>query len=244
MNLDVVLLPRDLRPEHLAGKAVVVFDVLRATTSMTAALAAGVREIRIFGDLEAALVAGRAFPGPHLLCGERQAMKPPGFDLGNSPAAFKRDLHQNTTLFMSTTNGTRAILAAKGASVIFIGALTNADAVANALIQTGLDVTLLCAGTEGQVSAEDVLGAGAVIASLESRSSVKLISDAARIARSFFSAERGRLLESLTTSQGGQNITRANLTPDIADCANLNSAATVGIVRGDPPVVIKWTGSN
>lgn len=240
MTLDVVFLPRDLRPEHLSKKAVIVFDVLRATTSMTAALAAGVKEIRIFGDLEAALVAGRTFTGPHLLCGESHAVKPPGFDLGNSPGAFQRNLHQNMTVFMSTTNGTRAILAARGASIIFTGALVNADAVANAVIQTGLDVTLLCSGTEGNVSTEDVLGAGAVIAALETHASVELLSDIAWLARAVFRAEKGRLQEALSSTRGGHNITRAGLTPDIAYCANLNSSNTVGVVRGDPPVVVAW----
>ena len=122
MTIDVVLLPRELRPEHLAGRTVVVFDVLRATTTMTAALAVGVKEIRIFGDLDAALEAGRAFEGPHLICGERNAVKPPGFDLGNSPGVFEPEIHRNITLFMTTTNGTVAILAAKEAAVIFVGA--------------------------------------------------------------------------------------------------------------------------
>ncbi len=244
MKLDVVLLPRDLRPEHLAGRSVVVFDVLRATTSMTAALSAGVKEIRIFGNLDAALAAGHAFQGPHLLCGERNALKPPGFDLGNSPGAFNRELHQGMTLLMSTTNGTVAILAARGASTVLTGALANADAVARALIHIGSDITLLCAGTEGNVSTEDVLGAGAVIASLESVADVELLSDTAWITRSLFRAERDRLFESLTQTRGGHNITRAGLTPDIAFCAKLNSFESVGIVRGDPPIVELLKGND
>ena len=129
MKIDVVLLPRDLRPADLAGRSVVVFDVLRATTSMTAALAAGVSEIRVFGDLTAAKEAAGSFAGPRLLCGEDRCLPPPGFDLGNSPGAFNR-AHAGRPAFMSTTNGTRAILAARGAASIFVGALVNAGAVA------------------------------------------------------------------------------------------------------------------
>ena len=241
MTIDVVLLPRDLLPEHLAGRAVVVFDVLRATTTMTAALAAGVKEIQVFGNLEAALEAGHKTTVQHLICGERNALKPPGFDLGNSPGVFNAKEHRGVTLLMTTTNGTVAILAAKGAATLFVGAIVNSEAVARALVSTGRDVTLLCAGTEGYVSSEDVLGAGSVIAALSSQTKIQLNSDTAWMAHSLFRAERERLKQALSESRGGHNIKRAGLTPDIAVCANLNSIDTVGIVEGDPPVVRLWS---
>lgn len=241
MKIDVVLLPGDLKPDHLVGKAVVVFDVLRATTSMSAALAAGVKEIRIYGDVESALSAGRAHVGPHLICGERHALKPPGFDLGNSPGAFQRDIHADTTLFMTTTNGTIAILAAAGAPVVFTGALVNARNVAGALVKTRLDVTLLCSGTEGFVCTEDTLGAGAVIEALGSSGQVELTSDVAWMARSLFRASKNHLYEALFESRGGHNIRRAGLDPDIAFCAALDSVGAVGVVRhGMPPAVTLW----
>lgn len=241
MKVDVVLLPRELRPEHLSGRAVVVLDVLRATTTMAAALAAGVREIQIFGDLESTLAAGRAHVGPHLTIGERHAVRAPGFDLGNSPSVFQRDIHGDTTLFMTTTNGTAAILAATGAKVIFTAALVNAAHVAAALWRSNLDVTLLCSGTEGFICTEDTLGAGAVIAALEARGKIDLNSDVAWMARSLFRAERERLYDALFESRGGHNIRRVGLEPDIAYCANLDSVNAVGVIRsGTPPAVIPW----
>lgn len=241
MKVDVVLLPRELTPEHLSGKAVVVFDVLRATTTMTAALAAGVKEIRIFRELDATLAAGRAFIGAHLTIGERHALRAPGFDLGNSPGAFQRDIHADTTLFMTTTNGTLAILAATAAQVIFTGALVNAGSVARALIETNLDVTLLCSGTEGFICTEDTLGAGAVIAALQSLTQVQLNSDVAWMARSLFFSQREDLHNALYESRGGHNIRRAGVEPDIAICAALDSMEAVGVVRpGSPPAVIPW----
>src|SRR5688500_13494576 len=134
MQADVVLLPRDLDPQSIRDRAVVVFDVLRATTSMTAALAAGVKEIRIFPDLDAARHAAAVFPGRRLLCGESACLAPPGFDLGNSPGQFLPD-HAGATLFMCTTNGTRALIAARSAPVVLTGALVNAAAVATRLFQ-------------------------------------------------------------------------------------------------------------
>src|SRR5688572_26417492 len=116
-TVDVILLPAHLPPLAGADATVVVFDVLRATTSIAAALAAGVSEIHVFGSTALAREAAAAFGrnGDVLLCGEEQCLPPAGFDLGNSPGAFTPALHAGRTLFMSTTNGTRAILAAREA---------------------------------------------------------------------------------------------------------------------------------
>src|SRR4051794_13919669 len=104
MNLDVAFLPRDLDPATLTARAVVVFDVLRATTTMTAALAAGVEAIHVAPDVPAARVRHADWtldPKP-LLCGEHRCLAPAGFDLGNSPGAFSPP-HAGRTLIMSTT---------------------------------------------------------------------------------------------------------------------------------------------
>src|SRR5215208_4677277 len=106
MNVEVVLLPRDLKPGQLKGRACAVFDVLRATTTMAAALAAGVTEIRLFADLDSARKAAGEFDrGTKLLCGESRCLMPEGFDLGNSPGQFTPG-HRGATMFMCTTNGT------------------------------------------------------------------------------------------------------------------------------------------
>ena len=238
MLVDVVLLPRELRPEHLAGRAVAVFDVLRATTTMAAALTAGVREIRIFDDLDSARDAAAAFEGRRVLVGERDAVRPPGFDLGNSPGAFQRDLHEGATLFMTTTNGTRAILAAARAPLVLTAALVNAGAVAAALAEHGSDVTLLASGTQGYISSEDVLGAGSVIAALRERADVSLASDVAWMAERLFLSQRHELPAAIRASRGGHNVVRAGLSADIAFCADLDRLSVVGVVvPGDPPAV-------
>src|SRR5438045_1283988 len=115
MRADVLLLPDN--PPPLTDRAVVVFDVLRATTTMTAALAAGVNQIRIFPNPDTARQAARNAGNPKpLLCGELQCLPPPDFDLGNSPGLLG-PTHAGKTLYMSTTNGTRAIIAARGAKL-------------------------------------------------------------------------------------------------------------------------------
>lgn len=243
MEVEVIPLPRDLQPLDLPGRSVVVFDVLRATTTMTAALSVGVSEIRIFADLASAKAASEGFPRPRLLCGEQKALRPPGFDLGNSPRAFTRDAHAGKTVFMSTTNGTRAILAARGAASIFTGALVNAGAVAAALIHVARPVTLLCSGTDGAISLEDLIGAGSVLSRLEEKTSVVTRGDGAPIARHLFHSARNDLLRTLTESQGSKNVIAAGLTPDIAFAARLDAFDVVGAVfdADDAPVVRAWS---
>jgi 2-phosphosulfolactate phosphatase len=235
MNTDVVLLPRDLQRAHLDGRLVVVFDVLRATTTMAAALAVGVREIRVFDDLDAA----RAAAGPaddeagRLLCGEHNCLAPPGFDLGNSPGAFTREHHAGRVVYMSTTNGTRAIVAAREAAVVLTGALVNAGAVAQAIARRwpDLDVTLLCAGTGGAVAMEDVVGAGAVMHALNRLVAVVPASDVAVMASTLFGAVRTDLRAALAASRGGRNVVAAGLEPDIEFAARLDALDVVGVVE-------------
>src|SRR5688572_26754820 len=182
MNVNVILLPEHLRSRPPDGVTVVVFDVLRATTTMAAALAAGVREIRIYGSTPAARV-GAVGDDTLLLCGEEKCLPPQGFHLGNSPGAFDAGVHAGRTVCMSTTNGTRAILAAGAAANVFAGALVNASAVARALRSAGAsDVILLCSGTAGEIAAEDVIGAGAVMHALRRGGPIRPCSDAATMA--------------------------------------------------------------
>jgi 2-phosphosulfolactate phosphatase len=243
MRSEVILLPADLRPEHLDACSVVVFDVLRATTSMTAALAAGAREIRIFGDTSAAL-AGRDSYAKNtsgslsLLCGEESALAPPGFDLGNSPPAFTQSVCAGRALFISTTNGTRAVLAARGAQAIFIAALVNASAAARVVAETRLNVTLLCAGTNGQIALEDLLGCGAVLEALSRIRPVIDESDRVLMARRLFASARHDLPGLLRQTQGGQNIMNVGLAADIDFAARLDVFDVVGRVVGQPPVVV------
>jgi 2-phosphosulfolactate phosphatase len=202
---------------------------------MTAAMAAGVREIRIFGDTESAREAAAAAGDPKpLLCGEAQCLPPAGFDLGNSPGALNRAAHEGRSLYMSTTNGTRAIIAARSAKLLLAGALVNASGVARVLAASGLDVTLLCAGTNGQIAMEDVIGAGAVADALRKLAKVELESDAARMTLRLFQAARGDLRGALAEAAGGRNVIAAGLDADIDFAARLDVLDVVGRVHDAP----------
>lgn len=240
MRLNVQALPRDVQPPMLVDRSVVVFDVLRATTTITAALAVGVAEIQVFDALDPAAAAARAHPGARLLCGESGCLAPPGFDLGNSPGAFDRTLHAGLTVFMSTTNGTRAIVAARSTRLLLIGALVNAAAVARRLIAAQSHVTLLCAGTGGEPAMEDLLGAGAVIDAMASSAGVALEGDMARIALRLFRCCAKDLRGALAESVGGRNVLGVGLGADIDFAARLDALPLVGRVVEQPLRVIEY----
>lgn len=237
--IDVVFLPSHLQAGQLRGHAAGVFDVLRATTTMTAALAAGVEAIHLFQDVPAVRAAAAESKLSPLLCGEMRCVAPPGFHLGNSPGILGPQ-HAGRTLFMSTTNGTRAILAASEAAVRFAAALVNASAVAKALVATGLPITLLCSGTSGRISVEDVLGCGAVIESVRKlQPDVDLASDGALLASELFLSHRFHLRPLMARGEGGRNIIAAGLDPDIDFAAQVDSSDVVGVIGGADAIVRK-----
>lgn len=136
---------------------IVVIDLIRATTSMVAALDTGVAGIWPAGSPEEAL----SWNLEHVVrAGERDSLKLDGFDLGNSPGEFLNPLLKGKNLVMTTTNGTEAIRVAKEAGLVLLASLHNLVAVCNHLTGLKRDVVFLCSGWKGEVSIEDALLAG------------------------------------------------------------------------------------
>jgi 2-phosphosulfolactate phosphatase len=147
MDVRVVPLPAELRQDDLRGRVVAVVDQLRATTTIPAMLAAGAAEVRVFATPDQARAAAAASDA--LLAGERKCRKIEGFDLGNSPRLDPAvDLH-GRVVCLTTTNGTRAILAATEAEELVTASLANNGPTAAYLRTLGRDVTILCSGGEG-----------------------------------------------------------------------------------------------
>ncbi|MCC7351359.1 MAG: 2-phosphosulfolactate phosphatase [Phycisphaerales bacterium] len=227
MKMEVALLPAELSRFDLSRHTVVVFDVLRATTTMTAALDAGVEEIRIFTDIDAARSAGDSFGADRLLCGEQNCLRPSGFDLGNSPGVWHAG-HAGRTLFMATTNGTRALVGARGAAHLLVGAIVNASAVARQVANQGCDAILLCAGTNGRAAMEDLIGCGAVLSAMDRIGPMDCAGDESRIARWLYESNKHNLSAALGQSEGGRNVLAAGLGADIEFAARLDALTTVG----------------
>jgi 2-phosphosulfolactate phosphatase len=208
-------------PDALRGATVVVIDVLRASSTITAALAAGAREVRCFGSVSEARRARRTMGGrPVLLCGERNSRKVRGFDLGNSPGDFTPGRCAGRTPLMTTTNGTRALRRTLQARDVVIGCFLNGSAVAAHLSAGRGDVALLCAGTEGEVSAEDVAFAGALACEVAGNGIA--LTGSAQEAAQVWRAARRSLAKFLARSRGGLPLVKIGLERDIRFCARRN----------------------
>lgn len=169
LDVDICFLPRLLEGVDLTDRQAVVIDVLRASTTIVHALAAGARNVLPCGTVEDArrFAATAAASGlPALLGGERQGQQIPGFDLDNSPLKYTPESVAGRQVIFTTTNGTRALEAVRGAGRILVGAFVNRRALEASLLRDGRPVVLLCAGTDGFVTAEDVLFAGVAARSL------------------------------------------------------------------------------
>jgi 2-phosphosulfolactate phosphatase len=150
-------------PGEAAGAPVgIVVDVLRATSTIAQALASGYERVFCTGEIDDAR-ALRERLGEGLLGGERSAVKIEGFDVGASPREFLGEPKDRTVIF-STTNGTRAILETAALSEeVLLGSLLNLEAVAAAARERGEDVTVVCAGFQGQFALDDAYCAGRIV---------------------------------------------------------------------------------
>ena len=158
----VHLLPGLIPPGALEGGMAVMIDVLRASTMMVHGLVAGCREIIPCAEVDEARRLAAAFPaGQALLAGERHGVPIEGFDLGNSPGECTRAVCEGRTMVITTTNGTRALLACVDAEPVVLGSFVNFAATSQRLLHEARPIHLVCAGTEGQISYEDTLLAGA-----------------------------------------------------------------------------------
>ena len=247
-ELNVHLLPSLAEPDALAGRTVVVIDVLRATTTICHALAAGAAGVRPCVEIdearaEAARLCAADVPGSAVLGGERCGLPIEGFDLGNSPTEYVPQSVGGRTVVFTTTNGTRALLRARRAEVVLIGAFVNLSATVREL-RGRLRSDLLCAGTNGVVTLEDALLAGAIVEALTAgpaefadmptdapsspssplahpRSDV-VLNDQARLARDAWrtATVAGRSLSAtLRECQGGRNLIAEGFDADIDTAA-------------------------
>ena len=152
--------------ETVAAPIGVVVDVLRATSTIAQALASGYERVYCCAEIEDA-VALRRHVGEALLGGERGAVRIEGFDVGASPREFLGEPRAPAVIF-STTNGTRAILAAAGrCDEVYLVSLLNLSAVAGAVREDGRDAAILCAGFQGAFALDDAYCAGRLVALLD-----------------------------------------------------------------------------
>ena len=234
----VHLLPNLFEPAELRDGVAVVMDVLRATSTIIQALAAGAQCVVPCGEIdEARRIAKTLPPRAAILGGERQGLKISGFDLGNSPEEYTSSFVGGKRVIFTTTNGTRALIRAKEARRVLVGALSNLPAVVKVLTGETGPVHLVCAGTNGRLTLEDVLCAGGIARWLHlGGDEFDAGDDSTLLAINLFEScgrDYDRVLETLRLSRGGRNLIECGLEADIAWCAEQDRFAIVPELKRD-----------
>jgi 2-phosphosulfolactate phosphatase len=148
--------------EAAAAQLGIVVDVMRATSTIAQALASGYRRVLCSAEVDDALALREELGDEAITGGEREAKRIEAFDAGASPREFREPRAE--TLILSTTNGTRSIVAAAEAcDEVVLGALLNLDSVAGFARARGEDVAVLCAGYKGAFAIDDAYAAGRIV---------------------------------------------------------------------------------
>ncbi len=250
--ISVHLLPSLIPPGALHGGVAVVIDVLRASTMIVHALGAGCTAVMPCGEIDEARRLAATLPeGTSLLAGERHGVPIEGFNLGNSPGQCTPAVCRGRTMVITTTNGTRALLACLDGDPVLVGSFVNFAATSQRLLHEARPIHLVCAGTEGRVSYEDTLLAGAFARHFKNLDH-RMANDEAEIAAGlwarvedmiWFKSDRPvqaedstPLVRYLTRGQGGQRVVELGLIADIVEAGRLNRPdyQIVAELRRDP----------
>jgi len=235
MRVDVFFGPMLVTPADVQNRVVAVIDVLRASTSITAAIANGARCVIPLASSEEVANRARNLERSEVrLAGERKMQPIPGFDFGNSPGQFTRDNVEGKTVLMSTTNGTPTILAVQGARDILIASYVNfspALAMLRTALKGDVDVVLVCAGNERHFALEDAACAGLFAQHLTAKFAKAEINDAAQAALALNKKFGTNLTRLLKASAHGKALVEAGYAADLPQCAELDAWAVLPVYQ-------------
>eukprot|EP00511_Aplanochytrium_stocchinoi_P005226 CAMPEP_0204833448 /NCGR_PEP_ID=MMETSP1346-20131115/16862_1 /ASSEMBLY_ACC=CAM_ASM_000771 /TAXON_ID=215587 /ORGANISM="Aplanochytrium stocchinoi, Strain GSBS06" /LENGTH=249 /DNA_ID=CAMNT_0051965993 /DNA_START=291 /DNA_END=1040 /DNA_ORIENTATION=- len=220
--LEVHFLPELTTEKALENSIVVIIDILRASTTITYALAAGAKCIYPFLTINEVVSWKKenidTFTEGIILGGERGGKIIEGFDLGNSPSVYTEDEVRGKVIGFTTSNGTKAMQSAVHAKRVLIGCFSNISAVLDDLNKERAPIHLLCAGTNGVVTREDVLFAGKVVHSLANSDSNFCLNDEAIMASAVYAqtlVKQTTLDSELRNTLGGRGLTKLGYEDDI-----------------------------
>jgi 2-phosphosulfolactate phosphatase len=224
MRIDVVFTPTGLNVGEVQGRAVFVIDILRATTAMCAALSHGAKAIIPVASTEEALRLAQTIGSTDvLLAGEKECVRIPGFQLGNSPLEMTEQMVRGKTIIVTTSNGTKALLACQGASAVYPAAAVNLTAAAEKAreaLESERHILIVCAGREGAFSLDDAYCAGRLTAAvLGDRKPRQGLNDAAIAGLDLVRRYGSNWKRPLAYSRAGRELIRLGFGEDVRDAA-------------------------
>lgn len=219
----------ELTPVQNSADCAIAIDVLRATSTIATALSSGAEAVHVFSDMEKLVHESEALPPEkRLRAGERGGSKVAGCDLGNSPLDCTPELMSGKRLFISTTNGTRALQKIQASPTVLAAALINRHAVVEYLVEHQPEtVWIVGAGWEGSFALEDTVCAGAIVQSVADRLGLSIgdlvENDEMVSAVSLYQQWEDNLLGLLCHASHGKRLLRLNCLEDLKYCSTLDS---------------------
>src|SRR5215218_2082919 len=228
MKIDIVFTPAGLSPGEVQGRAVFVIDILRATTTMCAALDHGAKAIIPVASTEEALRLAQTIGSDDvLLAGEKDCVRIPGFHLGNSPLEMTELAVRGKTIIVTTSNGTKALLATQGASAAYPAAAVNLSAAAEKAreaLESDRHILIVCAGRGGAFSLDDAYCAGRLAAAvLGSPRPRRGLNDAAMACLDLVRRYRESWERPLAYSRAGRELVRLGFGDDVREAARMDA---------------------
>jgi 2-phosphosulfolactate phosphatase len=233
-KISVCVTPNLLPLYKSNNQIVVVVDVLRATSSITAGMASGIAKILPVATVEECRALQAA---GYIAAGERDGKMVEGFTLGNSPFDYMDEKLKGQTIAMTTTNGTLAIHLSEGAKEIVIGSFLNLSSVANYLATQDADILVVCAGWKGKFNLEDTMFAGALVEKLQGQIDVDC--DAAVSALYLYQAAQVDLMLFMEKSSHYRRLKHLDVIDDIAFCLSVDHFDCVPVVQNGKEIVLK-----
>ncbi len=222
-TLDVFYSLHSFQEDELRDKTVIVIDVLRASSSIVTALMNGAKAVIPVGDMgEASKIAQNVDSENYLLCGEKDGVKIEGYDLGNSPLEYTKEVVKGKTLIFNTTNGTKAIKKSLGSSDIFIASFLNVSAIIEELKDHTNDIVLVCAGWKGRLAFEDMLLAGNIIYELSDGTLADDSRDGAKVAFGLYDRYGNDIISVVHQSNHAMRLKEIVDTSDIDYCCQVD----------------------
>ncbi|MBD2138754.1 2-phosphosulfolactate phosphatase family protein [Anabaena sp. FACHB-1237] len=215
----------ELTPTDQIPECAIAVDVLRATSTIATVLSAGGEAVQVFSDLNQLLAVSEKWPAnKRLRAGERGGGKVEGFDLGNSPLDCTSDLVTGKRLFISTTNGTRALQRIEKAPIVLAAALINRSSIVDFLLAKKPEtIWIVGSGWEGSFSLEDTVCAGAIAHSIVEKTGVSIAeiggNDEVAGAIALYSQWQNDLLGLFHHASHGQRLLRLECLEDLKYCS-------------------------
>ena len=235
MRVDVLFGVQQITPQDVQGRVVAVIDVLRASTTIAVALANDARTVLPFESSEEMITRSKQLErASFLLAGERRMLKIEGFDLGNSPREHTREAVEGKTVMLTTTNGTKALLAVQGARDVVVASyvnLTAASAMLRTALRGGHDVTLVCAGQDRQFALEDAACAGRYVHMVSKRLTGVDTNDAAYAASLIDKKFGDNLMRLFNTAAHGRALAAAGFGEDLTVSAAVDSFPVIPVYQ-------------